>query len=195
MTLCSLLLQHEKFQSAPASRVGTPAYLAPEVISNTRGKTYDGKIADIWSAGVMLYVMLAAAYPFERPEDKYDRHKLQKLIQRIMAVKYNIPSRLKLSEECKDLLRRILVADPTKRITIKEIYAHPWFLKDLPAGVIYMNDRVHPPAAGTQTQDEIIAIIREAQIDTKERPDASRGRTDQEIDDSISHYLDEEEDT
>jgi hypothetical protein len=37
--------QHEKFQSAPGSRVGTPAYLAPEVILTTRGKTYDGKVS------------------------------------------------------------------------------------------------------------------------------------------------------
>ncbi len=36
--------QHEKFQSAPGSRVGTPAYLAPEVILTTKGKTYDGKV-------------------------------------------------------------------------------------------------------------------------------------------------------
>lgn len=39
------LLQHEKLQSAPGSRVGTPAYLAPEVILTTKGKTYDGKVA------------------------------------------------------------------------------------------------------------------------------------------------------
>jgi serine/threonine protein kinase len=50
LKLCVCLLyrcgtvQHEKFQSAPGSRVGTPAYLAPEVILTTRGKTYDGKV-------------------------------------------------------------------------------------------------------------------------------------------------------
>jgi hypothetical protein len=38
------VLQHEKFQSAPGSRVGTPAYLAPEVIMTTKGQTYDGKV-------------------------------------------------------------------------------------------------------------------------------------------------------
>ena len=66
---CRAPLQDEKFQSAPGSKVGTPAYLAPEVISATRGKTYDGKSADVWSCGVMLYVMLSAQYPFGRPED------------------------------------------------------------------------------------------------------------------------------
>lgn len=39
-----VLMQHEKFQSAPGSRVGTPAYLAPEVIMTTKGQTYDGKV-------------------------------------------------------------------------------------------------------------------------------------------------------
>ena len=38
-------VQHEKYQSAPGSRVGTPAYLAPEVILTTKGKKYDGKVA------------------------------------------------------------------------------------------------------------------------------------------------------
>lgn len=44
MTEVAALLQHEKFQSAPGSRVGTPAYLAPEVVLTTKGKTYDGKV-------------------------------------------------------------------------------------------------------------------------------------------------------
>ena len=39
-----MVVQDEKFQSAPGSKVGTPAYLAPEVISTTRGRTYDGKV-------------------------------------------------------------------------------------------------------------------------------------------------------
>ena len=50
---------------------------APEVIANSR--TYDGKLADVWSSGVMLYVMLFCEYPFERAEDAADPHRFQRV--------------------------------------------------------------------------------------------------------------------
>lgn len=155
--------KHERYQSAPGSRVGTPAYLAPEVIVTARGQTYDGKIADIWSCGVMLYVMLLGAYPFERPEDRHDAQRLQRMIQRILRVDYDFPPSVPLSDACKDLLARILVADPAARITVPEIQDHPWYLVDLPPGVKEMNDNVRRPPAGAQSEAEIRETIAAAQ--------------------------------
>lgn len=154
--------KHERYQSAPGSRVGTPAYLAPEVIMTTRGKTYDGKVADIWSCGVMLYVMLAGSYPFERPSDKADPQKLQKMIQRILRVDYEFPSELRISAELRDLMSKILVPDPSKRISITGIYDHPWYNKDLPPGVKQMNQHLRAPIGGTQSEEEIQKVVEEA---------------------------------
>jgi len=183
--------KHEKFQSAPGSRVGTPAYLAPEVILTTKGKTYDGKTADVWSCGVMLFVMLVGAYPFERPEDKQDNQKLQKMIQRILNVEYKIPSSVKVSDDCRDMLKRILVADPTKRITIDGIFHHPWYTKNLPPGVIEMNLRPQPVPEGIQSIEQIKMIIEES----RKAHGAMLGagiETDEYIDDAMGAYEDED---
>lgn len=94
------------------------------------------------------WCVYTGAYPFERPEDRNDAGKLQKMIQRILQVKYDMPKHI--SPECADLLRRILVPDPNKRLTIPEIQDHPWYLKDLPPGVKEMNSDLRTPTAGLQ---------------------------------------------
>ena len=133
-------------QSAPGSRVGTPAYLAPEIITASRDNTYDGKAGDVWACGVMLFVMLCARYPFRRPEDEQlqPSNKLHVMLKRILQVQYELPDGLVVSDACRDLLRRILVADPRERIGIDGIMAHPWFQTNLPPGVVEMNAELVP---------------------------------------------------
>ncbi|KAH9751376.1 serine/threonine-protein kinase SRK2A [Citrus sinensis] len=138
--------------SRPKSTVGTPAYIAPE-------------LADVWSCGVTLYVMLVGAYPFE---DQEDPKNFRKTISRIMAVQYKIPDYVHISQDCRNLLSRIFVANPSRRITIKEIKSHPWFLKNLPreltepAQAIYY--RKENPTFSLQSVEEITKIVEEAKV-------------------------------
>nr|ACU23651.1 unknown [Glycine max] len=146
--------------SRPKSTVGTPAYVAPEVLSR---REYDGKLADVWSCAVTLYVMLVGAYPFE---DQDDPRNFRKTIQRIMAVQYKIPDYVHISQDCRHLLFRIFVANPLRRITIKEIKNHPWFLRNFPReltesaqAIYYQRDS---PNFHLQSVDEIMKIVGEA---------------------------------
>ncbi|XP_076881408.1 serine/threonine-protein kinase SAPK3-like isoform X1 [Bidens hawaiensis] len=147
--------------SQPKSTVGTPAYIAPEVLSR---KEYDGKIADVWSCGVTLYVMLVGAYPFEDPEDPRN---FRKTIGRIVSVQYSIPDYVRVSADCRHLLSHIFVANPSKRITIAEIKKHPWFLKNMPKDLIEGEKTNYENANRDQTLqsvDEINRIIQEAKV-------------------------------
>ncbi|PWN18314.1 Pkinase-domain-containing protein [Microstroma glucosiphilum] len=99
---------------------GSPNYAAPEVIS---GKLYAGPEIDIWSCGVILYVMLCGRLPFD---DEY----IPTLFKKINSGIYTLPSYL--PQEAASLLSAMLVVDPVKRITIAEIRQLPWFQKDLP---------------------------------------------------------------
>ncbi|XP_060198936.1 serine/threonine-protein kinase SAPK2-like isoform X2 [Lycium barbarum] len=147
------------FHSQPKSTVGTPAYVAPEILTR---KEYDGKLADVWSCGVTLYIMLVGAYPFQDPSDPKN---FTKTIAKILSVRYSIPEQVQISVECRHLLTRIFVADPEKRITIPEIKMHPWFLKNLPVelmeGGSYQCVDVNNPS---QSMEEVLAIIQEARI-------------------------------
>ncbi|CAA7019429.1 unnamed protein product [Microthlaspi erraticum] len=147
--------------SQPKSTVGTPAYIAPEILLR---QSYDGKIADVWSCGVTLYVMLVGAYPFEDPDEPRD---YRKTIQRILSVTYSIPEDLHLSPECRHLISRIFVADPATRISIPEIRSHEWFLKNLPGDLMdenRMGSQFQEPEQPMQSLDTIMQIISEATI-------------------------------
>jgi len=145
--------------SQPKSTVGTPAYIAPEVLAR---KEYDGKVADVWSCGVTLYVMLVGAYPFEDPDEPKN---FRKTLTRIISVQYAVPDFVRVSMECRHLLSRIFVAKPEQRITIPEIKNHPWFLKNLPIEMTdeyQMNLQLVDMNVPSQSLEEIMSIILEA---------------------------------
>jgi serine/threonine-protein kinase SIK3 len=95
---------------------GSPPYAAPELFE---GKEYAGPQADIWSLGVVLYVMVCGALPF-------DGNSLQHLKARVLAGRFRIP--FYMSEECEKLIRRMLQLDPNKRIPLSKVLEHKWML-------------------------------------------------------------------
>lgn len=147
--------------SDPKSTVGTPAYIAPEVLER---KPYDGKMADVWSCGVTLFVMLCGRYPFE---DKRKPRDFRSTILKIRSCDYAVPSGVRLTKGCLDLIQRIFVVDTAKRIDIPGIQAHPWFLTDLPAELVRGDfselESVTSPTS-TMSIEEIHAIVEEAKI-------------------------------
>jgi carbon catabolite-derepressing protein kinase len=98
---------------------GSPNYAAPEVIS---GKLYAGPEVDVWSCGVILYVLLVGRLPFD---DEY----IPTLFKKIAAGHFYLPPYL--SSGAQRLIKRMLVVSPVQRITVAEIRQDPWFNQDL----------------------------------------------------------------
>ncbi|KAJ9559118.1 hypothetical protein OSB04_013732 [Centaurea solstitialis] len=100
--------------------VGSPYYVAPEVLL----KKY-GPEADIWSSGVILYILLCGVPPFwaDAEEDIFEEVLHGKL-------DFDVEPWPDISESAKDLIRKMLVRDPKKRITAHEVLCHPWISVD-----------------------------------------------------------------
>ncbi|KAJ7966261.1 Non-specific serine/threonine protein kinase [Quillaja saponaria] len=113
----SALPEHHRNDGLFHTQCGTPAYVAPEVL---RKKGYDGSKADIWSCGVILYVLLAGFLPFQDEN-------LMNMYRKVFKAEFEFPPWL--SSESRRLISKLLVADPEKRITIPGIMRVPWFRK------------------------------------------------------------------
>ena len=100
---------------------GSPCYASPEMVI---GNKYNGFCIDIWSSGIILYAMLCGYLPFEEAEnDEYN----EILFRNIVECNIEYPTEF-ITPIAKDLLKKILVKDPRKRITIEEIKQHNFYL-------------------------------------------------------------------
>lgn len=107
---------------------GTPAYIAPEILRNKNGYSYN---VDLWSAGVVLFAMLYGTVPFKAAT----MDELHSLILRGM---YTLKDDI--SEEARDMLRGLLEINPHKRLNTQQILEHPW-LADYDDSLQLFNDQ------------------------------------------------------
>ena len=96
---------------------GSPNYASPEMVS---GQKYNGFLTDIWSTGIILYAMICGYLPFEDNNDG-------KLFEKIFYCQIHYPKFI--GELPLDLLKKIIVSEPCKRITLEQIKQHPFYLK------------------------------------------------------------------
>uniref|UniRef100_A0A3P9K7P8 Serine/threonine-protein kinase BRSK2 n=1 Tax=Oryzias latipes TaxID=8090 RepID=A0A3P9K7P8_ORYLA len=95
---------------------GSPHYACPEVI---RGEKYDGRKADAWSCGVILFALLVGALPF-------DDDNLRNLLEKVKLGVFHMPHFI--PPDCQNLLRGMIEVDASKRLTLEQIQKHSWYL-------------------------------------------------------------------
>jgi serine/threonine protein kinase/Ca2+-binding EF-hand superfamily protein len=122
------------------SIAGSPDYVAPEILAPDG---YRGCACDVWSIGVILYFMLCGSMPFVS-NAKGDEARALEVQQKIARGDYNA-SNPSLSPSAADLIAHMLVVDPARRYTIKQVAEHPWVTTDMTAA---MRDEIATCAAG-----------------------------------------------
>jgi calcium-dependent protein kinase len=128
-----------------STMVGTPNYLAPEVLT-----AHYGKECDVWSLGVTLYYILSGHLPFEAATLAATFYKVSQGEFDFSGEEWD-----EYSSDVKDLISRMLVADPTRRITLPTAFHHKWFSShqssrrssiEIPRSVLSSLRKYKPPA-------------------------------------------------
>lgn len=101
---------------AMTDKHGCPAYVSPEIL--TFKQSYSGKMADMWSIGVILYTMVIGRYPFNDKDPTG-------LFKKICRGEFTVPAFV--SSRCKCLLMNLLRKEPSERLRAEEALNHPWF--------------------------------------------------------------------
>jgi serine/threonine protein kinase len=140
--------RYNRYTSGPPAHVGELRYFAPEQFRSRRD-LISNNATDVWKAGIILNIMLTGRMPYRNsgeinvPTYETYRRIAQGMVALPPALDVNV------SRDCIDLLQKMLVVNPEQRISMAQIKAHPWFVKNLPEGALAMNDAleagVYPP--------------------------------------------------
>ncbi|TSK17861.1 Serine/threonine-protein kinase SIK1 [Bagarius yarrelli] len=131
---------------------GSPPYAAPEIF---KANEYEGPQQDIWSLGVILYVLVCGSLPFEAAS-------LPALKQRVIEGRFRIPYFL--SQECENLIRRMLVVDPAKRISLAQIKQHCW-MKAVPKQMCQSSPEPDRNFPAKSYNEQVLSLMQNLGID------------------------------
>jgi serine/threonine protein kinase len=104
---------------------GTMTYMAPEI---KEGKQYDGRQIDVFSTGVILFIIVQGIFPFK--EAKKDEYFYNLILNGKLEQYWKKVGGQSLSNEFKDLILSMFSYDPSKRPTVEQIKNHPWMKKE-----------------------------------------------------------------
>lgn len=152
------------------TQCGTPAYVAPEVLGR---KGYDGARADVWSCGVILFVLLAGFLPFQHEN-------LMRMYRKVLKGEYSAPPWF--SPAARRLVDQLLVPDPCKRMTIAGILEVPWFKKGFS----------RPLAFSVPSSDDkkMVAMMEEKEVEEEEGVSSPRSYNAFELISALSSGFD-----
>ncbi|KAH6660088.1 kinase-like domain-containing protein [Truncatella angustata] len=118
-------------ESFTTTLCGTPSYVAPEILAEGRHRKYTNAV-DIWSLGVVLYIVLCGFPPFS--DELYAKEFPYTLSQQIKSGRFDYPSPYwdSVGDPALDLIDHMLVVEPGKRYTVDQCLEHPWVTQKMP---------------------------------------------------------------
>eukprot|EP01135_Chromosphaera_perkinsii_P005248 Nk52_evm17s327 gene=Nk52_evmTU17s327 len=133
---------------------GSPPYAAPELY---KGLLYDGTAADVWSLGVVLFVLVCGSLPF-------DGDNIVELRAKILKGRFVIPCFM--TPECENLIKKMLKVNPEQRISLAEVKKHPWMNFDLEP--LPQENCAHPVTPPANLNDDVLFQMTELGISSEE---------------------------